>query len=252
MPDIRPRQSVSLAPRTSRMARLRRRGARLAPSLCTLGRLAGRPWCPPSLLRQVLRVRQGKAAHAARVSDWPTAAPLVRNSPRGWTPRSLTTIRWSWEESRWRGGVVGPDRCRNTRAMQKRSLVRGGGYPVVERLPRVCTGAGMPACLLTKRLRFGSTYANLSVRESLRCPPSRRVPHKWSGRRPNRNTGRAAAVLFERGGLSEQRGWAPKALHRDVRRLRLSATTAWATSTLPQWVCRIVTARAHLPTTPAP
>jgi hypothetical protein len=23
-----------------------------APSLCTLGRLAGRPWCPPSLLRQ--------------------------------------------------------------------------------------------------------------------------------------------------------------------------------------------------------
>ncbi len=37
-------------------------------------------------------------------SYWPTAAPLVRNSPRGWTPRSLTTIRsagrravgWGW------------------------------------------------------------------------------------------------------------------------------------------------------------
>src|SRR6187402_3685571 len=38
--------------------------ARLAPSLCTLGRLAGRPWCPPSLLRQVLRVsyRKGRCA----------------------------------------------------------------------------------------------------------------------------------------------------------------------------------------------
>src|SRR6187402_1976367 len=36
-----------------------------------------------------------KAADAARVPIWPTAAPLVRNSPRVWTPRSLTTIRWS-------------------------------------------------------------------------------------------------------------------------------------------------------------
>jgi len=36
-----------------------------------------------------------KAASAARVPIWPTAAPLVRNSPRGWTPRSLTTIRLS-------------------------------------------------------------------------------------------------------------------------------------------------------------
>src|SRR6187402_3386137 len=34
-----------------------------------------------------------KAADAARVPIWPTAAPLVRNSPRGWTPRSLTTTR---------------------------------------------------------------------------------------------------------------------------------------------------------------
>ena len=35
-----------------------------APSLSTLGRLAGRPWCPPSLLRHVLRVpyRKGRCA----------------------------------------------------------------------------------------------------------------------------------------------------------------------------------------------
>jgi hypothetical protein len=64
-----------------------------APSLRTLGRRAGRPWCPPSLLRHVLRVRKGRPLTAAHVSIWPTAAPLVRNSPRGWTPRSLTAIR---------------------------------------------------------------------------------------------------------------------------------------------------------------
>src|SRR6187402_2104892 len=44
-----------------------------------------------------------KAADAARVPIWPTAAPLVRNSPRGWTPRSLTTIRFSGRRA---GGVV--------------------------------------------------------------------------------------------------------------------------------------------------
>jgi hypothetical protein len=69
--------------------------ARLCHRSLHLGVSRGRPWCPPSLLRQVLRVRKGKAANAAHVSIWPTAAPLVRNSPRGWTPRSLTTIRLS-------------------------------------------------------------------------------------------------------------------------------------------------------------
>jgi hypothetical protein len=66
-----------------------------SPSLSTPGRLAGETLVPTLAAQTVLRVRQGKAAHAAHVSIWPTAAPLVRNSPRGWTPRSLTTIRWS-------------------------------------------------------------------------------------------------------------------------------------------------------------
>jgi hypothetical protein len=89
---------------------------------------------------------------------------------------------------------------------------RGCGYPVAEHVPRAC--AGVPAD--DAAVRVGSTHANLRVRESLRCPPSRRVPHKWSGRRPDRYMGREAAFRSERGGLSEQRGWAPKALLRDV------------------------------------
>ena len=38
-----------------------------SPSVCTLGRCAGRPWRPPSLLRHVLRVRQG----------WPLRGPCI-------------------------------------------------------------------------------------------------------------------------------------------------------------------------------
>jgi hypothetical protein len=43
------------------------------------------------------------------------------------------------------------------------------------------------------RCFVGSTHTNLRDGKSLRCPPSRRVPHKWSGRRPYQNMGRAAA-----------------------------------------------------------
>src|SRR6187402_2394459 len=76
--------------------------------------------------------------------------------------------------------------------MRKPLLVTGSEY-----LPRACAcaSASAPACLPTHdaAARLGSTHANLMVRESLRCPPSRRVPHKWSGRRPDKTTGRAAA-----------------------------------------------------------
>ena len=48
-------------------------------------------------------------------------------------------------------------------------------------------------------------------RERPWCPPSRRVPHKWSGRRPNRYTGRVSGLsLSNAEDLSEQRGWTPR------------------------------------------
>src|SRR4051812_47439296 len=92
----------------------------------------------PTLAAQtVLRVSYRKAATAADVLIWPTAAPLVRNSHRGWTPRSLTTIRSAARIAGSQSGVA----------------------PSLD-------------------------PTNLRARESLRCPPSRRVPDKWSGRRP--------------------------------------------------------------------
>ncbi|PTR32461.1 hypothetical protein C8J98_10514 [Luteibacter sp. OK325] len=172
-------------------------------SLSTLGRVAGETLVPTLAAQTILRVREGKTADAAHVSIWPTAAPLVRNSPRGWTPRPLTTIRWSgrravgWCRRRPPAIVGAPGRCGG-----------GGWHPAVEHLPRA--RAGMPAD--DAAVRFGSTHANLRARESLRCPPSRRVPHKWSGRRPIRTRPHSGLSGTKRGGLSEQRGWAPKAL----------------------------------------
>src|SRR6187402_3852931 len=66
---------------------LRRRSLHLGVSR---GDLGVHPRCSDSPPRSIR-----KAADAADVPIWPTAAPLVRNSPRGWTPRSLTTVRFS-------------------------------------------------------------------------------------------------------------------------------------------------------------
>src|SRR5580698_9776507 len=63
--------------------------------------------CPPSLLRQVLRVSYRKGRCAARVLIWPTAAPLVRNSPRGWAPKTLPDPEVRVGRAKARGGVVG-------------------------------------------------------------------------------------------------------------------------------------------------
>jgi hypothetical protein len=108
-----------------------------SPSLSTLGRLAGETLVPTLAAQTVLRVRKGKAANAAHVSIWPTAAPLVRNSPRGWAPRSLTTIRLS-EGEPLRDAVVGPGRSRNTRAMRKRFLEPSCRSPSSRPCRRTC------------------------------------------------------------------------------------------------------------------
>jgi len=183
-----------------------------APSLCTLGRFAGRPWRPPSLLRQVLRVRQGKAANRGPCTYLAYGRSTCAELASRVDAKVSHDDTVEWKESRCvvpssAPAVPGtPGRCGS-----------GCWYPVAHPLRRACVGvpAGDAAA------RFGSTHASLTVRESLRCPPSRRVPHKWSGRRPYRYMGRAAAFPVRNAeDLSEQRGWAPKALRRNVRARR--------------------------------
>jgi len=48
--------------------------------------------------------RKGRCA--AHVSIWPTAAPLVRNSPRGWAPKALPNPEVHVGRARARGGIV--------------------------------------------------------------------------------------------------------------------------------------------------
>src|ERR1700754_3970854 len=130
-------------------------GARLRRRFLHLGVSRGRPWCPPSLLRQSSAFRKGKAATAAHVLIWPTAAPLVRNSPRGWTPRSLTTIRSSEKRAvarcRRRPRPL-PEPRADAEAIAATRLPIASLAPAPAPAP-ACRRAGVPACLRTMLLR---------------------------------------------------------------------------------------------------
>ncbi len=67
------------------LARLRHRSLHLGVSR---GDLGAHPRCSDSPPRFVPEGR-----YRGSCTYWPTADPLVRNSHRGWTPRSLSTIR---------------------------------------------------------------------------------------------------------------------------------------------------------------
>ena len=219
--------SSHLAARTSRMARLRPRGARLRHRSLHLGVSRGdlgvHPRCSDSPPRS-----KRNAADAAHVPIWPTAAPLVRNSPRGWTPRSLTTIRWSGRRAVGVAGV-GPGRCRNPRAMRTRRLVRWRAPGCPGPSSRLCRRAGIPACLRACRRCCRASARPTRTSGSGRVFGAHpRGEFRTSGAAVGQIRTRAAQrpFLVERGGLSEQRGWAPKALRRYVRRLKLYAATS--------------------------
>jgi hypothetical protein len=95
----------------------------------------------------------------------------------------------SWKESRW--GVWSPKPAVTAVALVH--AFRFGKRLLAAALTRAddCDrSAGterlsMATSQKPKRRCFvGSIPTNLRVQESLRCPPSRRVPDKWSGRRP--------------------------------------------------------------------
>jgi hypothetical protein len=96
----------------------------------------------------------------------------------------------SWKKSRWAAWLPKP---------VVTAVVLAHAFPFM----------AMAMSRQPKRLYFvGSTPANLRDGKSLRCPPSRRVPDKWSGRRPDGYMGRAAAfpVRNAKGCLSSEGG----------------------------------------------
>src|SRR6187402_3788655 len=157
--------SSHLAARTSRMARLRPRGARLAPSLSTLGRLAGETLASTLAAQTVLRVRQGR----------PLTRPMYLSGLR---PLHLCGTRLEGGHqglSRRYGSVEGEPLALPASAPAAAGTPgrcgRGGWYVVAgTRLPRTflapvsaCRHACVPAD--DAAARFGSTHANLKVRE---------------------------------------------------------------------------------------
>jgi hypothetical protein len=184
-----------------------------------LGRRAQSLRCPPSLLRQVLRVREGKAASAAHVLIWPTAAPLVRNSPRGWAPKTLPNpeVRVGRADKATplrllvcRRQTVNPAR-RSPSPARGGAVARKSGEEVVHR-----AGMVVPA-RLSRRPAPATTPTPTALH------PADRIVVRDLGVHPRgefRTSGAAvgqistwaalAAFPTKRGGLSEQRGWTPR------------------------------------------
>jgi len=207
------RAGHSFAPRISCTARLRLCGARLCHRSLHLGvsrgDLGAHPRCSDSPPRSIRKGRS--AAHA----------------PIGLRPLHLSGTRLEGGHqglSRRYGGVDGEPlrgdaaafcRCRNTRATRKQSPV-----PACRTPP--CAGAaswrGCARCCvhwLDSREPQGPEESSVPTLEASSA--------QVSGRRPYKTWAAKAAFRSERGGLSEQRGWAPKALRRDAqahRRLR--------------------------------
>src|SRR6187402_3009894 len=190
-----------LAPRPSRMARLRPRGLGFAVALYTWAS-RGETLASTLAAQTVLRVREGR----------PLTRPMYLFGLR---PLHLcgTRLEGGHQGLSRRYGGVEESRCAvppSLPAVHRTPGRCGSGcwYAVAgTRLPNTflafpfapapapaCRRACVPADDATAR--FGSIHTNLKVRESLRCPPSRRVPHKWSGRRPNRYMGRVSGLPF--------------------------------------------------------
>jgi len=172
----------------------------------------------PTLAAQtVLRVRQGKAADAARV-------------PIGLRPLHLCGTRLEAGHqglSRRYGGVEG-EPVRGVVAAPALPEHRGEASGCQHRLPNTFLApvphAGVAAddaaaLWLDPREPQGPEESSVPTLEASSA--------QVSGRRPYKTWAASAAFRSERGGLSEQRGWAPKALCRDAQaHRRLCAETS--------------------------
>jgi len=90
--------------------------------------------CPPSLLRQVLRVRCGRPLRG--VSYVACGRSLVRNSPRGWAPKTLPNREARVGRAKARGGIAGKH------AETSATKVLGNRIPATASASPGCSGRG--------------------------------------------------------------------------------------------------------------
>jgi hypothetical protein len=196
------------------MARLRPRGLGCAIALYTWasrgGDLGVHPRCSD---RSSAFGSEGR--FAAHVSMWPTAAHLCGTRLEG-GHQGLSRRYGRVEGEPWRGAA---GRCRSSGSMRKRWRVPGCRTPS----SRLCRSADVPTCRRACRrccraLRLDPREPQGSGESSV--PTLEASSAQVSGRRPHKTRAASAAFRTERGGQSEQRGWAPKALRRHVRARR--------------------------------
>jgi hypothetical protein len=144
----------------------------------------------PTLAAQTpLRVRKGRPLRGSCIY-WPTAAPLVGNSPRGWAPKTLPNpeVRGAEPTKQRRFGcpvIAIVTRSTSPPVAIVRVSQRSGEEALTEpKCMHKHDGRGKP--FRRPRPPNGSPSGLPYRRERPWCPPSRRVPHKWSGRRPIR------------------------------------------------------------------
>jgi hypothetical protein len=134
---------------------------------------------------------------------------LVRNSPRGWAPKTLPSPEVRVGRAKARGSIVGRHVSTGARkVLGNRVLATASASPR-------CSGSGRG------RRRHHATALlplNRIVVRDLGVHP--RGEFRTSGAAVGQidTWAAVAAFLFERGGLSEQRGWAPRSPPREPPR----------------------------------
>ena len=158
--------------------------------------------CPPSLLRQSSAFRTGKAATRPVFLFGLRPLHLCGTRLEGGRRRLPRTLKFAWVEPMRAVAST----CRFSRnpfamlaAVARHSgadarKVFGNRVPATAYQPSLPHRPGVrqrPGPTTAPRQR-PSFHTTVSSRERPWCPPSRRVPHKWSGRRPNRYMGRVS------------------------------------------------------------
>jgi hypothetical protein len=147
--------------------------------------------CPPSLLRQSSAFgSEGRYAAHALIGLRPLH--LCGTRLEGGHRRLSRTLRFAWvEPKRVAASSAGTQARRHAGTPAKaRGNVIGTGTSHRFRMGQEFRERPGP----TTAPRDGSPFTRPYRRERPWCPPSRRVPHKWSGRRPDRYMGRVSGL----------------------------------------------------------
>jgi hypothetical protein len=151
------------------------------------GRRGAEPSAPTLAAQTVLRVSYRRGRCAARVLIGLRPLHLCGTRLEGGHRRLSRALRCAWVEPKPRDSIV------------RRHGGAGARKVFGNRVPATASASpGVPAAAGGRRRHHptGSPPTPPYRRERPWCPPSRRVPHKWSGRRPDRYMGRGSGLPF--------------------------------------------------------